>query len=68
MSDIKQAARRKRSKVPFTAAMLDKTDHLIARFQVEPGGGRKAVEIPPYLWLDRWAGTPSPELRRQPEL
>lgn len=53
------AARRKRSKVPFTAVMLDKHEHVIARFQVETN--RKAAEIPPHLWHDRWAGTPAPE-------
>ena len=57
------AARRKRLKVPHTAVMLDKHDRVVARFQVE--ANRKAAEIPPHLWLDRWAGTPAPEYRRK---
>lgn len=59
------AARRKRSRVPHTAVILDKHEHVIARFQVELN--RKTVEIPSYLWLDRWPGTPAPEFRRKDE-
>lgn len=59
------AARRKRSRAPHTAAILDEHQHVMARFRVELD--RKAVEIPPHLWLDRWPGTPAPEFRRKDE-
>lgn len=54
------AARRKRSKVPHTAVILDKNEHVIARFQVD--ASRKAAEIPHHLWHPKMAGTPTPEL------
>lgn len=64
----KDSARRKRSKVPHTAAILGEGDYVLARFRVEGGSpGRKqgAYEIPPHLWLDNMPGTPSPNLSQQ---
>ncbi|NKM36631.1 hypothetical protein [Rhizobium laguerreae] len=60
-NDMKTAGRG--SKAPYTAALLNKNEHVIARFEVRPvvpGSGEKAFEVPPQLWLDRMPGTPSP--------
>ncbi|XOK15626.1 hypothetical protein ACI6PO_27720 (plasmid) [Agrobacterium tumefaciens] len=59
--DMKAAG--KGSKAPYTAALLDEREYVVARFEVRPvvpGSGNKAFELPPNLWHDKMPGTPSP--------
>ncbi|MGO7361618.1 hypothetical protein [Rhizobium leguminosarum] len=47
---------------PYSAVLLDDLDHVIARFEYRPGTHDRpegAYELPPEIWHDKMAGTPS---------